>query len=478
MTTLEFPVAGEWASGAQTREVRSPYDDGLLAVVPSFTALDVDRAVAVGKSALVSHPLAAHERAAILDRAAVLLAERADEISRDLAAEAAKPLTQARMEVQRAVSTLQFCAAEARTFTGDMVPMDAAAAGVGHLGLVLRMPVGVVGAITPFNFPLNLVAHKLGPAVAAGCPVVNKPASQTPLSALHLAKVLFDAGLPMDYLSVVPGPGSVIGDALVHNDDVALISFTGSPEVGWDIRRAAPHKRVGLELGNNSPLIICADGDWRAAAKAVRLAGFSHAGQSCISTQRILVDERIKGEFVAELVTQVESLVVGDPLDEATEVSALISRSETERVATWVDAAVAGGATLATGGDRTTQDHLRPTVLVDASPEDDVCATEVFGPVVVVRGFSDLRSAVEEANDSRYGLQAAIFTQDIDTALWAARTLDFGGVLINQVPTWRADHMPYGGLRDSGNTREGPGWSIREMTEERLVVVKTGPGPA
>ncbi len=477
MTTLEFPVAGEWTAGTDTREIRSPFDDSVVAEVPSFTAADVDRAVAVARRALADQPLAAHERAAILDRAAVLLSERADGIARDLAAEAAKPLGQARLEVQRAVSTLQFCAAEARTFTGDLVPMDAAAAGVDHLGMVLRVPVGVVGAITPFNFPLNLVAHKLGPAIAAGCPVVTKPASQTPVSALNLARVLYDAGLPLAYLSVVPGPGAVIGDALVHNDDVALISFTGSPAVGWDIRAAAPRKRVGLELGNNSPLIVCADGDWRAVAKAVRLAGFSHAGQSCISTQRILVAESIKDEFVAELVAQVASLVVGDPLAEATEVSALITRAETERVAAWVDAAVAGGATVATGGDRTPEGHLRPTVLVDARPDDDVCATEIFGPVVVVRSFTDVRAAVAEANDSRYGLQAAIFTQDIDTAMWAARSLDFGGVLVNEVPTWRADHMPYGGLRDSGNTREGPGWTIREMTEERLVVIKTGVAP-
>ena len=476
--TIEYPVAGEWTSGSTSREVLSPFDGSLIAEVPAFDAADIDRAVATARKVMTDQPLATHERAAILDRAAQLLEERIEPIAADLAAEAAKPLKQARMEVQRAVSTLRFCAAEARTFVGELVPMDAAAAGENHLGLVMRVPVGVVGAIAPFNFPLNLVAHKVGPAIAAGCAVVVKPASQTPLSALNLARALFDAGLPMDYLSVVTGSGSVIGDALVHNPDVALISFTGSPEVGWGIRAAAPHKRVGLELGNNSPLIICADGDWKAAAAAVRLAGFAHAGQSCISTQRILVDESIKDDFVAELVRHVDTLVVGDPMDEATEVSALIDRSNTERVRTWVEAAVAGGATVATGGTSTPEGHLLPTVLVDADPQDDVCATEVFGPVVVVRGFTDVVAALAEANDSRYGLQAAIFTRDIDVALWAARSLDYGGVLINEVPTWRADHMPYGGLRDSGNTREGPAWAIREMTEERLVVIKMGAGPA
>lgn len=475
---LQFPVAGEWRTSDEVRDIRSPYDDAAIAQVPIFTAADVDRAVAAARDALVSRPLPTHERAAILDRAAVLLSERIEPLARDLAQEAAKPIKQARVEVQRAVSTLQFSAAEARTFVGDMVPMDAAAAGVDHLGFVLRVPIGVVAAITPFNFPLNLVAHKIGPAIAAGCPVVCKPASQTPLSALNLAKVLFEAGLPMEQLSVVPGPGGTIGDALVNNPDIAHISFTGSPEVGWAIRADAARKRVGLELGNNSPLIVCADGDWRAAAAAVKVAGFSHAGQSCISTQRILVAESIKDQFVEALVGHVADLVVGDPLDDATDVSALIQRSETARVASWVESAVANGATLAAGGDRDPHDHLMPTVVVDAHPSDDVCANEVFGPVVVVRGFTDVRSALTEANETRYGLQAAIFTQDIDVAMWAAQSLDYGGVLINEVPTWRADHMPYGGLRDSGNTREGPGWAIRELTEERLVIVKTGRGPA
>jgi acyl-CoA reductase-like NAD-dependent aldehyde dehydrogenase len=473
--TIQYPVAGRWTTGETSREVRSPFDDAVIAQIPSFSAADVDAAVEVAQTAMRQAPLATHERAAILDRAAVLLSERIDDIATDLAREAAKPIKQARVEVQRAVSTLHFCAAEARTFAGELIPMDAAAAGVDHLGFVLRVPIGVVGAITPFNFPLNLVAHKIGPAIAAGCAVVNKPASQTPLSALALARVLYEAGLPMEYLSVVPGPGSVIGDALVRNDDVEVISFTGSPEVGWSIRASAPRKRVGLELGNNSPLIIRADGDWRGAATAVRLAGFAHAGQSCISTQRILVEDSIKDDFVAALVEQVGSLVVGDPLDEATEVSALIDRSNTDRVKSWIDAAVAGGATVAIGGDMTAEGHVRPTVLVDADPADDVCANEVFGPVVVVRGFTRFEDALAEANDTRYGLQAAIFTSDINTALHAARNLDFGGVLINEVPTWRADHMPYGGLRDSGNTREGPAWAIHEMTEERLVVIKAGP---
>jgi len=282
----------------------------------------------------------------------------------------------------------------------------------------------------------------------------------------------------MAYPRVVPGSGSAVGNALVENEDVAVISFTGSPEVGWDIRAQAPRKRVGLELGNNSPLIICADGDWKAAAAAVKLAGFSHAGQSCISTQRILVHESIKDAFVSALTEQVATLVTGDPLAEETDVSALIDLDNRDRVKGWVEEAAQEGATVAIGGELTAEGHLLPTVIVDADPTAEVCINEIFGPVVVVRGFTDVKAALAEANDSRYGLQAAIFTNDVNTALWAAQHLDYGGVLINQVPTWRADHMPYGGLRDSGNTREGPAWAIREMTEERLVVFKTGGEPA
>ncbi|MDP4014302.1 MAG: aldehyde dehydrogenase family protein [Candidatus Nanopelagicales bacterium] len=471
-STREFPVAGDWGSGGHSAQVRAPFDGSIIATVPQFGAADIDRAVEAGRAALRTNPLPRHRRAAILDLAAQNLEQRKESIARTLALEAAKPITQARGEVDRAASTLRFSAAGARTIGGEYVPLDASAAGEGHIGFVMRRPIGVVGAICPFNFPLNLVAHKVGPAIAAGCPVVVKPAGQTPLSALALASSLFDAGLPLEYLSVVPGPGSEVGSALVDHPDVALISFTGSPPVGWAIRQQAPRKRVGLELGNNSPLIICEDADVERAAAGVRLAGFGHAGQSCISTQRILVEESVKLRFIEALVNQVESLVVGDPLSEETEVSAMISTAERDRVAGWIQAAVENGASVATGGTMTPEGVLRPTVLIDARADDDVCANEIFGPVVVVRGYSQLAEAVAEANDTKYGLQAAIFTDKFDVAMMAVQELDFGGVLVNEVPTWRADQMPYGGLRDSGNTREGPAWAIHEMTEERLVVLR------
>ena len=457
---------------SETITVRSPYDDSVIGEIPAMTAADVDVAVAKAKQALHDQPLPLWKRADILDKAAARLAARRDEFAEIIAKEAAKPIKTARVEAERAVGTFQFAAAEARKLGGEMIPLDAIPAGEGKLGFTLRVPIGVIGAIAPFNFPLNLVAHKLGPAIAAGCPVVLKPASQTPFSSIVLAKMLVEeCGLPADYLHVVTGGGGTVGNAIVDHPDVALITFTGSPEVGWGIRSRAPRKRVGLELGNNAPCIIEPDGDWATAAAKIKVAGFSHAGQSCISTQRVFVHSSIAQQFTDALVAHVETLVVGDPMDEATDVSALISKGERDRVAGWVAEAEAQGATIATGGSLDAAGVLRPTVITNARHDMKVCAQEVFGPVVTIAAYDDLDEALRQANDSKYGLQAAIFTRDINIALKAVRTLDFGGVLVNEVPTWRADQQPYGGLRDSGNTREGPAFSVKEMTEIRMVVM-------
>ncbi len=471
-----IPLAGERFTGADTdtgsTEVRAPYDGSLIGLVPACSAADVDRAVAVAKAALRAGALPLWKRAEILDRAAARLAARRDEFAEIISREAAKPIKTARVEAERAVGTFQFAAAEARKLSGEMIPLDAISAGEGKLGFTLRVPIGVVGAIAPFNFPLNLVVHKVAPAIAAGCPVVLKPASQTPFSSIVLAELLIDeCGLPADQLQIVTGGGATVGNALVDHPDIALITFTGSPDVGWGIRARAPRKRVGLELGNNAPLIIEPDGDWKLAADKIKMAGFSHAGQSCISTQRIFVHSSIEAAFTDALAERVETLVVGDPADEATDVSALISTKERDRVTSWIGEAVAGGARLVTGGDIGDDGVLRPTVLTGVSPEMKVCAGEVFGPVVGIAAYDDLDEALRLANDSAFGLQAAIFTSDIGKALHAIHTLDFGGVLVNEVPTWRADQQPYGGLRDSGNTREGPAFSVKEMTEIRMVVI-------
>ncbi len=467
-----LPLAGERFSSTTSFEVRSPFDDELIGRVPACTSDDVDRAVAMAKAALHAGPMPLWQRAQILDTAAVRLAARRDEFAEIVAREAAKPIKTARVEAERAVGTFQFAAAEARKLSGEMIPLDAIQAGEGKLGFTLRVPIGVVGAIAPFNFPLNLVVHKLAPAIAAGCPVVLKPASQTPFSSIALAEMLIDeCGLPAEYLHVVTGGGATVGNAIVDHPDIALITFTGSPAVGWGIRSRAPRKRVGLELGNNAPVIIEADGNWRLAADKIKVAGFSHAGQSCISTQRIFVHSSIAAEFTDALAERVATLVVGDPLNEATDVSAIISLSERDRVKSWVDEAIAGGAELVCGGEIGTDGVLAPTVLANVSHDMKVCAGEVFGPVVGIAAYDDLDEALRLANDTDFGLQAAIFTSDIGKGLKAIRTLDFGGVLVNEVPTWRADQQPYGGLRDSGNTREGPAFSVKEMTEIRMVVI-------
>ena len=455
----------------EVAEVRSPYDGGVVGRVPVGTEAHLDSAVAAALARHRGGALPAHERAAILDRAAVALADRREDFARSIATEAGKPIKTARIEADRAVDTFRFSAAVARTLSGEMVPLEASAAGMGKLGFVQRVPIGVVAAISPFNFPLNLVAHKVAPAIASGCPVVLKPASATPLTALRLASLLLDdAGLPDGWLNVVTCSGRV-ADHLVKHDDVAMITFTGSPPVGWGIRAAVPHKRVGLELGNNAPVVIEPDGDWAGAARKISVAGYSFAGQSCISVQRVYVHSSIADAFLDELVTAVKGLKVGDPMDDDTDVSALIDPGETDRVRSWVDDAVADGATVAVGG-QVEGTVLAPTVLTGVLPDMEVCRNEVFGPVVGVATYDDFAVALRLANDSRYGLQAAVFTSDIGKALDAARTLDYGGVMINEVPTWRADQMPYGGLRDSGNTREGPAWAAREMTEERLVVIQ------
>jgi acyl-CoA reductase-like NAD-dependent aldehyde dehydrogenase len=467
-------IDGEAITTDASMEIRAPYDDQLIGEVPRCSREHVDRAVAAAKRTMHTSPLPAWQRAEVLDRAAAVIAEEDvfEDLARTIALEAAKPITTARAEVSRCISTFRFSAAACRSLAGEVLPLDAAQAGEGRLGFTLRVPVGVIGAITPFNFPLNLVAHKLAPAIAAGCAVVLKPAGQTPFSGIKLAELLLDrCGLPAGYLHVVTGSGSEVGAALVEHDDVAMITFTGSPEVGWGIRADAPRKKVSLELGNNAPVIIQPDGDWRTAATKIAAAGTAHAGQSCISVQRVLVHREVAEGFTAALAEAVEALVVGDPLDDATQVSALIDLGNRDRVKSWIDDAVADGAKVVAGGEIGGDGVLKPTVLVDVDPDMKVCSQEVFGPVLGVQVYDEVEEAFALANDTRYGLHAGIFTADLAVAKRAIEVLDFGGVIVNDVPTWRADQMPYGGLRDSGNTREGPAYAVQEMTEIRSAVI-------
>lgn len=459
---------------ADASEVRSPYDNRVVGLVPVGTTDHLDQAVAAARARHAAGALPAHQRARILDRAADALDRDSEAFAQLITAESAKPITTARTEVARATDTLRFAAAVARTATGEMVPLDASSAAGHKLGFTLRLPIGVVAAITPFNFPLNLVAHKVAPAIAAGCPVVLKPASATPLTALRLATMLTEeCGLPPGWLNVVTCDGATASHLTTH-DDVALVTFTGSAPVGWKIRQAAPRKQVSLELGNNAPVVIEPDSDIADVARRVAIAANSFAGQSCISVQRVYVHHDIADAFTDALAAEVVALVVGDPADDATNVSALINPKETSRVCDVVAAAVAGGARVVTGGQVRAlgaNGVLEPTVLTGVTPTMDVSATEVFGPVLGVASYTTLDEAIAMANDTTYGLQAGIFTTDIAKAMAAARQLNFGGVMVNEVPTWRADQMPYGGVGESGNAKEGPAWAVREMTIERMVAI-------
>ncbi|MBA9002584.1 aldehyde dehydrogenase family protein [Thermomonospora cellulosilytica] len=467
-------INGEWIpTGENGRsEVRAPYDGSLVAQVPAAGPRDVDHAVRAAADALRRDDFPRADRVRVLEQTAAALNDRRDHFARAIALEAAKPLKTARVEAARAVETFAFAAAEARRFTGEVVAMDATPPGAGKTGFTLRVPVGVVAAISPFNFPLNLVAHKVAPAIAAGCPVVLKPASQTPVSAILLAELLDGLGVPSGWINVVTGGGGTVGDALATHDDVAYVTFTGSAEVGWGMAAKAARKKVRLELGSNSPLIVDSPSDWRTAASKAAVAGFAHAGQSCISTQRIYLHHDIADDFLEEMLPRVEDLRLGDPLDEHTDVSCLITRDDTARVKEWVQEAVTAGAKLLTGGEAAQNGVFRPTVLEGPPPNTRVQCEEVFGPVVTVTRYDEFDEALHLADDSRYGLQAGVFTSDLGKALKAARSLHFGGVLINEVPTVRADQQPYGGVRDSGNTREGPAYAIQEMTEPRLITLQ------
>jgi acyl-CoA reductase-like NAD-dependent aldehyde dehydrogenase len=461
---------GEWVETGEWHDVRSPYSREVVGRVARGGAAETKRAIDAAARAM-SEPLAAHARAEVLDRTGDLIAERQEEIARTICDEAGKPIKTARVEAERAVSTFRAAAAEARTLAGDVVPMDASPAGVGKVAYTARLPIGVVGAISPFNFPFNLVAHKVAPALAAGCAVVLKPASATPLSALLLAELEAEAGLPPGWLNVLVGSASEIGDVLVEDDRVRLISFTGSAEVGWALRERAARKKVLLELGNATPVIVEADAKVADAAAKAAANAFSFAGQSCISIQRVYVARAAYDDFLASFLPKVEALRTGDPADDSIDVGPVIDEGAKERILAWIDEAKAAGAAVLAGGSTNADGLIEPTVLADVTPEMKVSCLEVFGPVCTVTPYDAVEEAFELANGTEYGLQAGIFTGSVATAMAAGSALEFGGVLVNEAPTFRADQMPYGGVKASGNTKEGPHYSVREMTEERLVVI-------
>ena len=464
-----FVIAGRPRYSDEADQVKAPFKGALLGEVSLAGRTDVEAAIGLAAEAL-RRGLAPHQRAEVLDQAALLLAERREHLAWQISAEVGKPISLARAEADRAVSTLRFSAAVARTHAGQGVTIDAAPSGAGKLAYTMTEPVGVVAAITPFNFPLNLVAHKLAPAIAAGCPVVLKPAPQAPFTALAFAQVLFDAGLPGDFLSVVPGKAEEIGAVLTGDDRIAAITFTGSTRVGWLLRQQAPRKTVLLELGNSAPAIVHADADLEMAAAKLTVGAFAFAGQSCVSVQRVYAHREIVDELSNLVVARTHAMGVGDPSDQKVTVGPVIDDPACQRITSWIEQALNAGAGLLCGGSAHER-LIAPTVLSDVPAESPLEREEAFGPVFGITAYDDVDTAFNRANDTRFALQASIFTSDLRLALDATKALAFGGVLVNEAPSFRTDGMPYGGNKDSGNTREGPASAVRELTEERLVII-------
>ncbi|MFZ5476136.1 MAG: aldehyde dehydrogenase family protein [Myxococcota bacterium] len=465
-------IAGKWVEGGEREAVLNKYDGREIGSVPKARPEDVDAAIAAAeRAASMLADMPAHQRGALCAKIASGLAARREEIARVIAGEAGKALKFARVEVDRAVNTFSVASEEAKRIHGETIPLDAAPAGEGVFGWWQRRPVGVVAAIAPFNFPLNLVCHKVAPALAAGCPVVLKPAELTPLSAVLLCQVMEAAGVPPGAINLVCGHGPDVGEPLVVDPRVRKVTFTGSAEVGRRILSVAGIKKVTLELGNTSPVIVAPDADLELVAKKCALGAFYNSGQVCLSVQRIYGDRRIADDFRASFVKAAEAMVVGDPLDERVDVGPMIDPKEVRRAASWVDEAVAGGAKVLTG-HRVTGNVYVPTVLTDVSPAMKVIAKEVFAPVASVIPYDDFEDALRQADATEYGLQAAVFTKDISRVFRAIRGLDFGGVIVNDTPTFRVDHMPYGGTRQSGLGREGVRFAIEEMTNIQVVAIR------
>ena len=467
-------IDGQWVEAGPLLEVTNKYTGQVIGALPTARRQDVDGAIAAAEraeSAMAEMP--AHQRAAILARTAALLLERREMLAATIAAEAGKALKFSRGEVDRAVNTFTIAAEEAKRLHGETVPLDAVPAGEGFFGFWLRRPVGVVAAITPFNFPLNLVAHKVAPALAAGNTVVLKPASVTPLTARLLCEILVEAGLPAGAINLVIGPGSTVGEWLVTDARVDKVSFTGSADIGRHILSVAGIKKVTLELGNSSPVIVAPDADLDFVARRCAVGAYYNSGQVCISVQRIYSARQVAEPFTEKFVGASRAMVVGDPLDERVDVGPMIDAHEVDRIERWVAEAQGQGAQVLLGGRRAGTVYY-PTVLTQVSADMKVVAEEAFAPVASVIASDDFETALCQADDTRYGLQAAVFTRDIDRMFKAVRRLNFGGVIVNDTPSFRADHMPYGGNRQSGLGREGVRFAMEDMTNIQMVAIRLG----
>ncbi len=468
---MQMLIAGQWVSGNGTIPVTNPFDNSEVDTVPKATAADVDRAMAFAlEGAKKMRRIPGYDRYNLLMKAAGLMAEQIDDLAETITREEGKILPEARLEVSRARETLIGSAEEAKRLGSEVVPLDGAPDTGNRFGFTLRVPCGVVLAITPFNFPLNLVVHKVGPALAGGNSVVIKPATDTPLSALKFARILLEAGIPAEGIQCITGTGSDIGDVLAGDPRVRKISFTGSQVVGEHICRTAGLKKVTMELGSNAPLIVLPDADMEKAAQAIAVTGYANAGQVCISAQRILAHKSIYADLIDALKPKVEALATGNPLEGGTKVGPMVRESDAVRVAEWIDEAAQAGARVITGGGRNGAVYA-PTLLADVKPDMRISREELFGPAVGLTPVETVEHAIELANDTNYGLSAAIFTESLEHAMKFAREVDSGNIHINWGSQWRADLMPYGGLKDSGFGKEGPKYAVEEMTETKMVVM-------
>ena len=466
-------IDGEWIGSGAPLEVKNKYDGSLVGVVPPATKDDLNRAIeAAQRTEDVMADMPAYKRAEILQRTAVLIRERAEDIAKTVAAEAGKALKFARAEVERAATVFVIAAEEAKRLHGETIPLDAVPAGEGYFGFWTRRPVGVIAAISPFNFPINLVAHKVAPAIASGNTLVLKPASTTPIAAVKLCQILQEAGMPAGTINLVVGGGGTVGEWLITDERIDKITFTGSPEIGRHILAVAGIKKVTLELGNNSPVVVAPDADLDFVAKRCALGAFYNSGQVCISVQRIYSQKQVFEPFSEKFVKATEAMVVGNPLDERVDVGPMIDSKEVDRIESWVKEAQGSGASVLTGGRRDGTVYY-PTVLSNVDADMKVVAEETFGPVASVISSDDFESALAQANASKFGLQVGVFTKDIDRMLKAVRRLNFGGVIVNDAPNFRADHMPYGGNRQSGLGREGVKFAMEDMTNIQLVAIRT-----
>lgn len=465
-----FLVHGQWKQGAIASPVVDPFTGRLVAQVTQATESDIDQAISSTFSAAAPMgQLPCHARYDMLQQIATLLDRRRDDVAYTITTEAGKPITDARREVARAIQTFTVAAEEARRIPGEVVPLDWTPGFDTHLGLLRRFPIGPILGITPFNFPLNLVAHKVAPALAAGNPILIKPAPQTPLTALLLGEVALEAGVPPGGLNIVPCD-NLLAERMVVDPRFKLLSFTGSASVGWMLKAKCGKKKVTLELGGNAAVVIEPDADIELAAQRCAVGGFGYAGQTCISVQRIFVHQSIADLFTTKLLMLVARLKMGDPTDETTSIGPLIDDAAAQRVEGWIGEAVADGARVLLGGKRAGS-LVEATVLSNVNPEMKVSCREVFGPVVTVTPYRHLSEAVALLNHSDFGLQAGIFSQDINKIFYAFRHVEVGAVLANEIPTFRADHMPYGGVKDSGLGREGVRAAIEDMTEPRMLIM-------